>query len=250
MITRVAALGAALGLLTMIQPAGASVIEFWSGQSGADAARFFWYSDQELGPHDPTGHFLQARTGPPADVRLDSPNGWGPLPTCAAALPVFTDEYLTDWTQTFDFSWGSSSLFALPFHVADTTIPSARLYLEYTIDNYLGGEQGGSVYPGIFINGQPISGASHTQDPTAQRFLINQTLTRSDIGPLLLPARLNWIYFNVSDKFPLAGIQVGGRIAIVPEPVSFLTWVLIIVLGALCGGWRLGRSASRRAQPH
>lgn len=206
-------------------------VNFWSGNTEADkATRFYWYEPHTLGPHDPTGHFGDAQAGPLGRIRWDNPNGWSTLPTFKAAVPVFTWEYLTDWSKPFDGSWGSSSLFAVPFYVPNAYVTRATLDLEYSIDNALGGEVGGTTYEGIFINGTAIAG-TRAADPGG-RFLTDYAL-HADVGSMLWAQQWNWIYFNVTDTFPQAGIMVGGQFTVTsnPEPASVVAWAVLGLLG-------------------
>jgi hypothetical protein len=168
------------------------------------------------------GDFLEARTGTPATIRpfgTPDPPFWSPLTGYPTAFPAYNTA-------------GHSTLFAMPFNIADSIVASASLEFEFRVDNYLGGDS--PVAQGLYLNGIALSGDTRAFDPSGAPVFFEGTITRSDIAPLLIPDATNWLYVNVTDRVPGAGILFGATLqTAVPEPSTIVPFsiggILILV---------------------
>ena len=78
----------------------------------------------------------------------------------------------------------------------------------------------------------------HQVDPSGAPIFFSGTISRSDIAPLLIPNSTNWLYLNVTDRVPGAGILFGATIqtSAVPEPTTFVL-TLTGLVGVFAVGW-------------
>jgi hypothetical protein len=213
-----------LGFITV--PAAAEIITVQSGNGsvgGLDSlVRFASFGN--LTANTPTASdFAAAQTGPLATIFPAGQIGL-PLSAYPSALPVYNPA-------------GGSSLFAISFNVPGSEIDTATLDFQFNVDNYLGGAP--ATAQGLFLNGVALSGDTRFFDPGGQAVDFSGTITRTDIAPLLIPGATNWLYINVTDRLPGAGIHFGATIttSAVPEPSSF-----VMALAAICiGGASFGR---------
>ncbi len=114
--------------------------------------------------------------------------------------PKLSTDPLAQWVATTPTLSGGSALYAIPFTVTDSVIGSASLDLGYAVDNALNG---------VYINGMPISNNPLDGDYHGEYYVL-----RSDIGSLLKPNAVNWLYLNAADYGDLAAFIFSATITI------------------------------------
>jgi len=159
--------------------------------------------DSAFGSAFTAADFTSARTG--AAAPIITPN--------SAWISSLAGDSTSKWISTNPTGAveGSSALFAIDFTLP-AGVTSATLSLNYAVDNQLGS----AVNQGVFLNGTAISGSS-----VGGNFIQEFSLTRSDIGPLLV-AGTNTLYLNMTDFGGPSGLLFRATITPVPEPTGLL----------------------------
>jgi hypothetical protein len=119
-----------------------------------------------------------------------------------------------------------TTLYALPFQVASTSIPGASLSMKWAVDDWLGDPDSSDPNPiGVYLNGQPVPAAI-----SGGTFALNTTAFDPNVGPLLVTGT-NWLYLYQRDiNAGASGLLFGATITIIPEPTS-----AGIACGLVCG---------------
>ena len=177
--------------------------------------------------------FAAAQTGPAAFIIENNPAWLATLPSNANARWISTSA--TGATE------GGTALYAINFTLAQPAA-SATLDLRFGVDNALGG----NANQGVYLNGTAVSGNS-----TAVGFTNEQTLTRSDIAPLLV-AGTNTLYINATDQGGPGGLIFSATLETVPIPepsslaLASLASIGLIVCARRHGTTRRSQVAGRR----
>ena len=193
------------------------------GVGGTDAAVSMLVGplDTGFGSAFTGADFTSARTGPQAFIIPNHP-AWVPPSSFSNPSAQWIGTNALASHPTAGIGNGASALFAIDFTITDTSITSATIDFDFSVDNILGflaGFPTTGVNEGLFLNGTALSGST-----SAGNFGSVFNLTRSDIAPLLVTGT-NTLYINMTDVGGPAGLifsatitTEGSTVVAVPEP--------------------------------